>query len=104
MTVETLPNGIQTFTSREECQKWIDSRVIRFTYTMGRVVMPGFNTAAAPVPDMWTTEVQKNSGAILDPLAPDYVKSDSDEPVSKYAKPVRHFDKWFAFMGKKKKK
>jgi hypothetical protein len=102
--METLQNGLQVFDSRAECQAWIDSRVIRFTYALSKVVMPGFQTAAAPVPDMWTHTFEKSGGLVLDPKAPDYVKSDMDEPVSKYAKPVRHADKWFAFMGKKKKK
>lgn len=102
--MEALPNGIQTFASREECQKWIDSRVIRFSYTMSKVVIPGFETAASSVPNMWTFEPKKSSGEILDPSAPGYVRQDTDEPVSKYAKPVRHFDKWFAFVGNKKKK
>lgn len=100
--METLANGLQVFDSRAECQAWIDSRVIRISYVIGKASMPGFQTSGAVVPDMWTSELQKSGGAVLDPKAPDYVKSDMDEPVSNYAKPVRHADKWFAFMGKKK--
>ena len=95
--------GPQLFGSREECQCWIDSRVIRVSYAMGKVTMPGFETAAAPVPDMWTLALQKQGGIVLDPTQSDYIKSDVDEALSKYAKPVRQGRSWIAFMGKKRK-
>ena len=97
--------GPQLFNSREECQGWIDSRVIRFSYSIGKAALPGIKTAKQTyIPDMWTTEFQKDGGIVLDPSAADFVKKDGDEPLSKYAKPVRNGKSWVAFMGTKRKK
>ena len=101
--METLDNGLQMFDSRAECQTWIDSRLFRFSYSIGKATMPGFEVSAATVPDMWTHSIQRSTGTVIDPTQSDYVRNDMDEPVSKYAKPVRHHGKWFAFLGKKRK-
>lgn len=94
-----------TFNSRDECQKWIDARVIRFSYSIGKVVLPGVKTEKQTyIPDMWTTNVEKDGGIVLDPTTADYVKRDEDEPLNKYAKPVRQGRGWIAFMGKKKRR
>lgn len=94
-----------TFKSRDECQKWIDSRVIRFSYAVKKVVMPGVKTDAKTyIPNMWTTTIQKDGSVVLNPSDPGYVKEDGDEPLKDYAKPVRQGREWIAFMGEKKKR
>lgn len=93
-----------TFDSREACQKWIDSRVIRFSYAFKKVGLPGIKTDAKTyVPDMWTTAFEKDGSIVLDPLSPSYKKQDGDEPLKDYARPVRQGRSWIAFMGKKKR-
>jgi hypothetical protein len=95
---------VETFNSRDECQKWIDSRVIRFAYSFQKVALPGVKTDTKTyIPDMWTTAVEKDGGIVLDPTAPDYEKGSEDEPLRNYAKPVRQGRTWIAFMGKKRK-
>jgi hypothetical protein len=97
--------GPQTFKSREECQGWIDSRVIRFSYSIAKAQLPGIKTDTKTyVPDMWTTEFQKDGGIVLNPSAAGYEKKDGDEPLNNYAKPVRQGKSWIAFMGTKRKR
>jgi hypothetical protein len=96
--------GPQIFSSRDECQEWIKSRVIRFSYVVSKVALPGVKTDKTTfIPDMWTTSIEKDGGVVLDPTQPDYANTGMDEPLSKYARPVRQGREWVAFMGQKKK-
>ena len=67
------------FTSRALCQSWIDDRVLRFQIKMHLVETPG-GLVAVP---------QKGPGKVVLSASPDYKKMAYDEPLSRYAEPVR---------------
>jgi hypothetical protein len=78
-----------TFNTRAECQEWIKDRVIRFKLAMGNVM---FEDGVAGLSQ------RKADGRILNIKSEGYKSGALDEPLKKYAKPVRSGTKWLAAM------
>lgn len=78
-----------TFNTRAECLEWIQERVIRFKLAVNDVVLPNGVTGLSQ---------RKTDGRILSTKAEGYKPGGLDEPLKRYAKPVRQNGKWMAVM------
>jgi len=79
------------FDSREQCQAWINSRVVRFKLKMVKAQIAGSPGEITFVP-------QKCDGKIVDTASDGFTASGTDEPLANYAAPELHNDKWVAVM------
>jgi hypothetical protein len=78
------------FDTKQDCQDWIDSRVVRFKLRVhhGKDKDGNFIVGA----------MQKSDGKIIDKTADGFKPQAYDEPLTYYAEPVSEDDKWLAVM------
>lgn len=81
--------GAKTFATKADCQKWIRDRAVRFKLAVEPVELPNGETVLTQ---------RKTDGRIVDITADGYKAGGLDEPLKRYAKPVRQGDRWMAVM------
>jgi hypothetical protein len=89
MTLHETENAAK-FDTKQECQAWIDDRIVRFKLRMMK--------AATQTPGEFTYVPKKEQGMIICKLNEDFKKSGTDEPLSNYAEPVKQEKTWLAIM------
>ena len=79
------------FKSRPECQSWIKDRIVRFRLKMIKTRVPGVEVKFTYVP-------QKFDGKIININSDGFEDLVGDEPLNKYASPVKKAGEWLAVM------
>lgn len=77
------------FDTKDECRQWIADRVIRFKLAMRNVQFSDGEVGLGQ---------SKKDGRIVNTKEEGYKPDGLDEPLKKYAKPVRENGKWMAVM------
>lgn len=78
-----------SFDTKAQCREWIKDRVIRFKLAVENVVFPDGVVGLSQ---------RKTDGRIVNIKSEGYKPDGLDEPLKKYAKPVRNGAKWMAAM------
>lgn len=79
-----------TFETKQECQDWIDKRVVRFKLKVAHGRDGKGNFAVG--------QLRKTDGRIIDKTIDGFKPQSFDEPLDNYAEPVLENGKWLAVM------
>lgn len=79
------------FKTQSECRSWIKDRIVRFRLKMIRTPVSGTKLKFTYVP-------QKFDGKIINIGSDGFKELVGDEPLNKYASPVKKDGKWLAVM------